>query len=111
LMVGVVFLVAFGAGAFFDRVQFWRSYLVGYLFWTGFAVGGLALLMLQHLTGGGWGLVIRRVLEAATRTLPLMALLFVPVLLGAGSIYSWTHEAEVAAHPALQEKTRLFLNL
>ena len=42
-------------------------------FWTGIAVGSLALLMLQHLTGGGWGFVIRRVLEAATRTLPLMA--------------------------------------
>ena len=91
LIVGVVALIFLGAGAFFEPVQFWRSYLVGYLFWVGIAVGALALLMLQHLTGGGWGLVIRRVLEAATRTLPLMLLLFIPILLGAHSIYSWTH--------------------
>ena len=71
--------------------QFFQSYLVGLTFWTGIAVGSLALLMLQHLTGGGWGLVIRRVLEAATRTLPLMAVLFVPIILGAHSLYhDWT---------------------
>jgi hypothetical protein len=110
LVVGIAGLLVFGAGAFFDREQFWRSYLVAYLFWVGIAVGSLALLMLQHLTGGGWGLVIRRVLEAATRTMPLMLLLFVPIVLGAHSIYSWTHPEEIAAHPALQEKAR-YLNL
>jgi len=109
LIVGVVALIVFAAGGFFDPQQFWRSYLTGYLFWVGIAVGALALLMLQHLTGGGWGLVIRRVLEAATRTLPLMLALFIPILLGAHSIYSWTHHEEVAAHPALAEK-RLYLN-
>src|SRR2546426_6457531 len=110
LVVGVVFLALFFLGALVDRAQFFHSYLVGYLFWTGLAVGSLALLMLQHLTGGGWGLVIRRALEAATRTLPLMTLLFVPVMLGATSIYSWTHHEEMAAHPALQEKARLYLD-
>ena len=48
-----------------NRQQFFHSYLVAYMFWAGIALGSLALLMLQHLTGGGWGLVIRRVLEAA----------------------------------------------
>jgi hypothetical protein len=111
LIVGVVGLILFGAGAFFEPKQFWRSYLAGYLFWVGIAIGALALLMLQHLTGGGWGLVIRRVLEAATRTLPLMLVLFIPILLGAHSIYPWTHHEEITAHPALAEKARLYLNL
>ncbi len=109
LMVGVLFLVIFAAGALFDRTQFFRSYLIGYLFWTGIAVGCLALLMLQHLTGGGWGLVIRRPLEAGTRTLPLMAVLFVPIILGANWIYRWTNPEEMKTE-ALKEKAR-FLNL
>ena len=73
--VGIVFLLALIASAFFNTRQFFQSYLIGWTFCTGIAVGSLALLMLQHLTGGGWGLVIRRVLEAATRTLPIMAVI------------------------------------
>jgi hypothetical protein len=113
LIVGVAGLIVFAAGTFVvdqGRVQFWRSYLVGFLFCTGMAVGSLVLLMLQHLTGGGWGLVIRRVLEAATRTLPLIVLLFVPVVLGAGSIYSWTNHAVIEESSVLREKAR-YLNL
>ena len=110
LIAGAIFLIVFVAGAFFDRRQFYHAYLIGYIFWTGVAVGSLALLMLQHLTGGGWGLVIRRVLEAATRTLPLMALLFVPIILGAGHIYAWTDQAEMAKSEALSEKAK-YLNL
>ena len=110
LIVGIVFSVAFIAGAFFNARQFFHSYLIGWTFWTGIAVGSLALLMLQHMTGGGWGLVIRRVLEAATRTLPVMAILFLPVILGAHSIYEWTDHEEVAQHPVVQLKTP-YLNL
>ncbi len=99
------------AAAFINAGQFFQAYLIGWTFWTGIAVGSLALLMLQHLTGGGWGLVIRRSLEAATRTLPLMAVLFIPVLIGAHSIYhEWMDPAEVAKHPAVQFKTG-YLNL
>lgn len=110
LVVGGVLLLVFVATAFLDARQFFEAYLVGWTFWTGIAVGSLALLMLQHMTGGGWGLVIRRVLEAATRTLPIMALLFIPVILGAHSIYEWTHPEEVAKHPVVQVKTP-YLNL
>ena len=110
LVVGALFLIVFAAGAFVDRAQFFHSYLLGFTFWLGIAVGSLALLMLQHLTGGGWGLVIRRVLEAATRTLPLMVLLFVPVVIGAHSLYPWTHSDEMAKSAALLEKTE-YLNL
>jgi hypothetical protein len=109
LIVGAVAFLIFIIGGVIDRQQFFHSYLVAYVFWTGIALGSLALLMLQHLTGGHWGLVIRRVLEAATRTLPLMALLFVPIVLGAKSIYPWTHAEEMET-PALKIKAH-YLNL
>ncbi|HWF87361.1 MAG TPA: hypothetical protein VN659_00955 [Pyrinomonadaceae bacterium] len=105
LGVGIVFLIVLIAGLFFNPRQFFQSYLIGWTFWTGITVGSLALLMLQHMTGGGWGLVIRRSLEAATRVLPLMIVLFVPVVIGAHSIYhEWTDAEEVAKHPAVQFK-------
>ena len=115
LIVGIVFVVLFVVGLFvspvmgntqFDARRIFQSYLIGWTFWTGIAVGSLALLMLQHLTGGGWGLVIRRVLEAATRTLPFMAILFLPIILGAHSLYhEWADHEEAAAHPVVQAKT------
>ena len=61
--------------------QFFHSYLLAFLFWLAAALGGLALTMLQHMTGGNWGVVLRRIFEAAARTLPWMALLFVPIAL------------------------------
>ena len=93
LIVGVVGLVLLGVGFFVHHEQAFRSYLLGYVFWIGISLGCLAILMLQHLTGGAWGLVIRRVLESATRTIPLMLLLFVPLALGLTSLYEWTHAA------------------
>jgi hypothetical protein len=111
LIVGIVSLVALLVGAFLDPKQFFQAYLIGWTFWTGIAVGSIALLMLQHLTGGGWGFVIRRSLEAATRTLPLMAILFVPIIIGAHSIYHhWTSPEELAKDPVVQFKTP-YLNL
>lgn len=111
LIVGAVFFIGLVVCLFLDRRQFFQAYLLGWTFWTGIGIGSLALLMLQHLTGGGWGLVIRRVLEAATRTLPAMAILFVPVIIGAHDIYhEWMDPEEVAKHPAVQFKAR-YLNL
>ena len=111
LIVGAIFLVLLMVGALLDRAQFFHSYLVGYLFWLGITVGCLSLLLLQYLTGGAWGLLIRRVLEAATQTLPLMALLFIPIILGAHYIYPWTHHEEMSKTPALAQKARLYLNV
>ncbi len=111
VLIGVVFLALLVIGFFTDRAQFFRSYLFAFSFWGGISIGALALLMLQHLTSGGWGLVIRRVLEAATRTLPLILVLFLPVIAGAHWLYPWTHAEEIAKHPALVEKARLYLNL
>ena len=110
LRLGALFVAILLFGLLSDRAQFFHSYLIGYTFWLGIVVGSLALLMLQHLTGGGWGLVIRRVLEAATRTLPLMLTLFVPIIVGAHWIYPWTHAEEMAKNTALTEKAK-YLNL
>ena len=104
-IAGGVLLLVLVATAFLDSHQFFQAYLVGWTFWTGIAIGSLALLMLQHMTGGGWGFVIRRVLEASTRTLPIMALLFLPIILGAHSIYEWTHQEVLEQHPVVAFKT------
>jgi hypothetical protein len=119
LVVGLVFTVLLGVGIFLPPplgggvAQFFRSYLLAFVFWVGISVGCLALLMLQHLTGGAWGLVIRRVLEAGTRTLPLMLILFVPLVFGLDHIYEWVHpehiEEPVARH--LVEAKHAYLNV
>ena len=114
LLVGLIALLILIMAAFINleyREPVFRSYLVGYLFWIGIALGSLALLMLQHLTGGEWGLLIRRILEAASRTLPLMAVLMIPIIIGAHHLYPWTHHEEMSKTPALQQKGRLYLNL
>jgi hypothetical protein len=110
LTVGGLFTLLLVLGFVLNRNQFFHSYLFAFGFWSGISIGSLALLMLQHLTGGGWGLVIRRVLEAATRTLPLILVLFIPIVLGGHQIYKWADAHEVAAHPVLTEKAR-YLNL
>ena len=99
LIVGVVVLAVCAAGGYSNRTQFFQSYLVAYLFWIGIALGCVAILMLQHLTGGAWALVIRRILEAGTTTLPLMAVLVLPLLLGLHDLYSWTRPEVVAGDP------------
>jgi len=76
------------------REQFFHSYLIGFMLWLGVALGSMAFLMIQHLTGGKWGMVIRRQLEAAMNTLPLMAVLFIPLAAaGMPYLYNGNHEA------------------
>lgn len=106
LAVSIGLAIVTGAGA----EQFFRSYLVAFMFWLAVALGSLAILMLQHLTGGAWGLVIRRHLEAATRTMPMLTLAFVPILFGIRPLYIWARPEVVADDPALQMKA-LYLNV
>ena len=92
-------------GLFLQPAQFFRSYLFAFLFWAGVALGCLSLLMIHHLTGGIWGLVIRRLLEAGdAHAAPVVALLFLPVALGLSPIYSWAHPRGRAAR-SLRLKT------
>ncbi|MBI4444941.1 MAG: hypothetical protein HY645_03450 [Acidobacteria bacterium] len=108
-LAGTLALLISLVGALFNREHFFQSYLVAYLFWVGLALGSLAVLMLHHLVAGSWGFVIQRFLEAASRTLPLMILLFLPLLLGLHELYPWTHQEELQ-NPVLQHKTA-YLNV
>ncbi len=86
---GVLLAICLAAG-FADKTEFFRAYLIAFLLWIGITLGSLALLMVQHLTGGRWALVIRRILEAGTRTLPLMAIAALPLVAGMKTLYSWS---------------------
>src|SRR5712691_4147332 len=109
LAIGVAGLVLCAIGFAIDRNQFFRAYLIGYLFWLGIALGSMALMMVHHTSGGAWGLVIRRIFEASSRTLPMLAVLFIPIVLGMHTLYPWTHADLVARDAALQHKA-LYLN-
>lgn len=90
VMFGAVGIVAVAIGYFMvDLSQFLQSYLIAYMFWIGISLGSLSLLMVQHLSGGAWGLVARRVFEAATRTLPLMLLMFIPIAMNMPTLFKW----------------------
>ena len=86
----------------FSPVPFFRAYLAAYLFYLGIALGSMVLLMVYHLTGGSWGFLIRRILEAGMRTLPLLAVLFLPIACGIRYLYLWAQPEVVAASPQLQ---------
>ena len=111
MIAGVLGVVLAVAGFFMSGLdRFFQAYLVAYTFWMGVVLGSMALLMVQHLSGGVWGIVLRRPFEAAVRTLPLMALLFIPILFGMHSLYHWSHADAVANDPILQMKS-LYLNV
>jgi hypothetical protein len=109
MIAGVLGVVLAVAGFFMSGAdRFFQAYLVAYTFWMGVVLGSLALLMVQHLTGGVWGIVLRRPLEAVVRTLPAMAVMFLPIAIGMHSLYEWTHP-EAATDPLIQAKA-LYLN-
>jgi hypothetical protein len=110
LTVGAVALVICAAGGLFLPLAFFRAYLIAYLFFLGLAHGGFVVLMIYHLTGGAWGFLVRRILEAGMRTLPLMLLLFVPIALGAGVLYPWAQPELAKASPSIEQK-QVYLNL
>jgi hypothetical protein len=104
LNAGGVGVVVLAVGYWFDPLQFFRSYLLAWLFWLAPALGSLALYQLHGLTGGAWGFAIRRFLEAGLRTLPVIALLFLPLLFSIHALYEWSHADVVAEDPLLQRK-------
>jgi len=108
--VGLVFLVLLVAGYFVaGPEQFLRSYLVGMYFWFGMGMGCLVLLMIHFVSGGAWGMMIRRPLEAGTRTLYVMWLLFLPLLIFAPKLYFWADPAH--ASDKIVQLKHLYLNL
>ena len=109
LATGVLLLILSVIGAFFNPGTFYRSYLMGYLFWLGLALGSMALVMVQYLTGGAWGVVVRRSLESSMRTLPLLAVLFIPVLLGIPDLYGWSH-ADIVRSDRIMQHRHIYMN-
>ena len=103
LIVGVVFGLIALILAFLRPEQFFRAYLLGFMCWLGVSLGSMAILMIRHLTGGGWGMVIRRILGAAMRTQPLLALLFIPIILGMHKLYIWAQPLDQISDKHLRE--------
>lgn len=89
LIAAVVGLVLCGIGALLNADTFFQSYLIGYMFWLGISVGALGMLMLHFCVGGGWGFIIRRFLEAASKLFPLLIILGIPLIFGAHALFVW----------------------
>ncbi|HZM11830.1 MAG TPA: hypothetical protein VFC15_16605 [Candidatus Limnocylindrales bacterium] len=98
LIVGVVGAIACIAGFVLQPEQFLRGYLIGFMLWLGLSLGCMALLMVQHLSGGLWGISIRRILEASSKGLPMMAVLFLPILFGRNQLYPWMTDSSLTEH-------------
>ena len=110
LLLALVGLLGASFGEYANREQFWQSYLLAYLFWLQLPLGCLGLVMLHHLVGGRWSALIRRLMETGAMTLPLMVLLFIPLLFGLTRLYPWANAEHVAQSELLQQKTA-WLNL
>jgi hypothetical protein len=105
LIVGIVFGIVAVVLAFKNPDEFYRAYLLGFMAWLGVALGSMAIVMIRHLTGGGWGVVIRRILGAAMRTVPLLAVLFIPMIVAVlqRRLYIWTQPLDQIADKHLRE--------
>jgi hypothetical protein len=102
---GGLALAVLCAGWFWRPDRFFQAYFFGYLFWLSVSLGALSILLLHHATGGAWGFVIRRNLEAAVRVLPVFFLLLLPVVLGGlDDLYAWARPETVAHDEILQHK-------
>jgi hypothetical protein len=111
VIAGLVLLVLFILSGFLVGFQqFFRSYLFAYLIILELTLGCLAIAMLHYLVGGGWGMAIRRPVEAGAKTIWLAGLLFIPILFGLGYLYPWAQPQVVAADPVLQFR-QPYLNL
>ena len=110
LVVGVVGLGLCAVGFLGNREHFFRAWLMAYMVWFGVALGSMAWLMIQYLSGGAWGVVTRRIFEASSRTLPFMAVLFLPIALGVHDLYLWSRPDVVAGDEILRHRAP-YMNL
>lgn len=108
IVVGVIVSLVFGLG---HPDRFYRAYLVGFMYWFNIGMGSLLLLMIQHLTGGAWGVAIRRILESSSSNIKWMILFFIPVILGMHYLYEWTHPANTPEMREVMEGKHQWLNL
>ncbi|PYX09003.1 MAG: hypothetical protein DMG88_07965 [Acidobacteria bacterium] len=115
LIIGGVATVIAIIGAVFQPTVFFRGYLLSFMAWLGVCLGSMVILMLRHLTKGGWGMIIRRILGAAMRTLPLLALFFIPLLFSLRLLYRWAQPlgdiADKNLRQHLENITHSYLNV
>lgn len=104
--IGLAGLAVCLAGPWGGPTRVYSSYLFAYVFWIGLTLGCLAVMMLHQLVGGRWGVVTRPFLRAGARTMPVMILLFVPVLIGLSSLYPWAR----SDGPPIPDGARQFLH-
>jgi hypothetical protein len=104
LIVGALGSVVALYLAFTNPTVFFRGYLISYMDWLGVCLGSMVIVMIRHMTGGGWGVIIRRVLGASMRTWPLMAALFIPIFVwGVYFLYPWAQPIHNITDPAIRE--------
>lgn len=104
LIVGGVGLLLSLVGAFMDQAQFFQAYLTAFTFFTTLGLGGLFFVLIHHVTGAYWGVVLRRVAENLACTLPLMGLFMLPLFFGMHDLFHWSHEEAVLHDKILQWK-------
>jgi hypothetical protein len=109
IILCVVGLIGAAIGFFLSADYFYRAYLVGWIYCVGISFGSLALAMLHHLTGGGWGLLLRRHFEAAMRIIPLLFVAAIPLAFQLPRLYAWADPAKVQKDPVLQWKVHSYL--
>jgi hypothetical protein len=100
-LLGAVACAILGAA---NPKQFFFSWLVSFLFFTSLALGGLFFVLIQYAAQGGWGVVLRRIGETIFSTIPVMAVLFLPLLFGLHDLYEWSHADAVEHDPLLRWK-------
>jgi len=110
LVIGAIAAIVSVAGAFVAPGSFYSAYLIGFMFWLGLSLGCMAILMLHHLVGGAWSVVIRRILESGMMTLPLMFVLFIPILLHLPKLYPWAQPDKLASDAKLADIAHSYLN-
>jgi hypothetical protein len=105
VVLGAVGLVGSLALSSCQGAQLYFSWLVAYLYFLSIALGALFFVLCLFVCRAGWAVVFRRVVENVMATLPVFALLFVPIWIGRHELYSWTDAAEVAKNPVLRGKS------
>ena len=90
--------------------QFFFSWLVSFLFFLSLALGGLFFVLIQYAAQGGWGIVVRRIGETVFATIPMMAVLFIPVWFGLHHLFEWSVPG-AADHDALLRWKAPYLNV
>jgi hypothetical protein len=106
-LLGAVACAILGAA---NPKQFFFSWLVSFLFFLSLALGALFFVLIQYAAQGGWGIVLRRIGETTFAMIPLMAVLFVPLLFGLHDLFEWSH-ADAAEHDALLRWKAPYLNV